>query len=76
MLPRELQSVAVRARVRHAPHPFEWMKPAAAHGIGLTMESEEKEVPLNELPPWTEDKIKVLPLLRSLLSLFFPFIHC
>jgi hypothetical protein len=68
ILPRELQSVAVRARVRYAPHPFEWMKPAGAHSTGLTIESEGKEVPLNELPPWTEDKIKVLPVVRSLLS--------
>ncbi|KAF8500765.1 Clavaminate synthase-like protein [Russula emetica] len=59
ILPRELQSVAVRART---PHPFEWMKPAAAHSTGLTIESEGKEVPLNELPPWTEDNIKVLPV--------------
>lgn len=40
IFPRELQSVAVRARVRYAPHPFEWMKLAAAHGMGLTVESE------------------------------------
>ncbi|KAI0281303.1 hypothetical protein BGY98DRAFT_230584 [Russula aff. rugulosa BPL654] len=34
ILPRELQSVAVRARVRYAPHPFEWMKACrcARHG--------------------------------------------
>jgi hypothetical protein len=74
ILPRELQSVAVRARVRYAPHPFEWMKPAAAHSTGLTIESEGKEVPLNELPPWTEDKIQVLPVVRYVLSpLLSPF---
>src|SRR5258707_3613578 len=55
ILPRELQSVAVRARVRYVPHPFEWMTPATAHSTGLT---------LNELPPWTEDKMKVLPVVR------------
>ena len=72
ILPRELQSVAVRARVRYAPHPFEWMKPAAAHSTGLTIESEGKEVPLNELPSWMEDRIKVLPVVRS----FSPFVCC
>ncbi|KAH9983762.1 taurine catabolism dioxygenase [Russula vinacea] len=51
ILPRELQSVAVRARVRYAPHP-----------TGLAIESEGKELPLGELPPWTEDKIKVFPV--------------
>ncbi|KAH9009527.1 hypothetical protein EDB84DRAFT_1546542 [Lactarius hengduanensis] len=28
---------------------------------GLALESEGKEVPLDQLPPWTEDKIQVLP---------------
>jgi hypothetical protein len=76
ILSRELQSVAVRARVRYAPHPFEWMKPAGAHSTRLTIESEGKEVPLDELPPWTEDKIKVLPVVRSVLSPFPPFVYC
>ncbi|KAH8992907.1 Clavaminate synthase-like protein [Lactarius akahatsu] len=62
ILPRELQSVAVRARVRYAPHPYVWMGPAAAHSTGLAIESEGKELPLDQLPPWTEDKIKVLPV--------------
>lgn len=72
ILPRELQSVAVRARVRYAPHPYVWMSAAAAHSTGLAIESEGKELPLGELPPWTEDKIKVFPVVRSLsLSLLF-----
>ncbi|KAF8492806.1 Clavaminate synthase-like protein [Russula emetica] len=62
ILPRELQSVAVRSRVRYAPHPYEWMTPAAAHSTGLKIESEGKEVPLNELTPWSEDKVKVFPV--------------
>ena len=61
ILPRELQSVAVRAKVRYAPHPYVWMSPAAAHSTGLAIESEGKELPLGELPPWTEDKVKVYP---------------
>jgi hypothetical protein len=72
ILPRELQSVAVRARVRYAPHPYEWMTPAAAHSTGLKIESEGKEVPLNELTPWSEDKIKVFPVVRSLSPLAPP----
>jgi len=62
MLPRELQSVAVRARIRYAPHPYVWMAPAAAHSTGLAIESEGKELPLSELPPWSEDKVKVFPV--------------
>ena len=46
IFPRDLQSVAVRARVRYAPHPYEWMTLPAAHSTGLKIESEGKEVPL------------------------------
>jgi xanthine dioxygenase len=52
ILLRELQSIAARARVCYASHPYEWMAPAAAHSTGLKIESEGKEVPLNELTPW------------------------
>ncbi|KAI9510760.1 alpha-ketoglutarate dependent xanthine dioxygenase [Russula earlei] len=62
ILPRVLQSVAVRARVRYAPHPYVWMAPAAAHSTGLAIETEGKERPLAELPSWVEDKVKVFPV--------------
>ncbi len=40
-----------------------------------TYDQKAREVPLNELPPWTEDNIKVFPVVRvpfppSLLRLF------
>jgi xanthine dioxygenase len=69
ILPRELQSVAVRARVRYAPHPYVWMSPAAAHSTGLAIESEGKELALSELPPWTEDKVKVFSVVRASFSI-------
>jgi hypothetical protein len=68
ILPSESQSIAVRARVRYAPHPYVWMSPAAAHSTGLVIESEGKELPLEELPPWMEDKIKVFPVVRVFLA--------
>jgi xanthine dioxygenase len=74
MLPRDLQSLTVRARVRYAPHPFVWMPPAAAHSTGLAIESEGKELSLSELPPWAEDKIKVLPVVCAH-SLFLTFVN-
>ena len=64
ILPQELQSVAVRSRVRYAPHPYIWMAPVAAHSTGLAIKSKGKERSSNELPPWTEDKIKVYPVVR------------
>jgi len=69
ILPRELQSVAVRGRVRYAPHPYVWMAPAAAHSTGLAIESESKELASSGLPPWTEDKVKVFPMVRAPFSL-------
>ena len=69
ILPRGLQNVAVRTRVRYAPHPYVWMAPAGAHSTGLSIESENKEAPLSELPPWTEDKVKVFPMVRAPFSL-------
>jgi xanthine dioxygenase len=65
ILPRALQSVAVRTRVRYAPHSYVWMAPAAAHSTGLAIESEGKELALSSLPPWTEDKVKVFPMVRA-----------
>ena len=66
LLPPELQSLAVRARVRYAPHPYVWMAPATAHSTGLAIECEGKELPLDsdQLPPWSEDKIQVYPMVR------------
>ncbi|KAI0066673.1 Clavaminate synthase-like protein [Artomyces pyxidatus] len=63
ILPPELKSVAVRARVRYAPHPYVWMSPARALSTGLGIESEGKELPLSELPEWTEEDVKVFPVL-------------
>ncbi|KAF8193869.1 hypothetical protein K438DRAFT_1588706 [Mycena galopus ATCC 62051] len=63
ILPSELKSVAVRARVRYAPHPYVWMAPAHAKSTGLGIECEGLELELSELPPWEEAKRKTLPVL-------------
>ena len=65
ILPRELKSVAVRAKVRYAPHPYVWMATAHAKSTGLGIEDEGLEMPLDELPPWEEAKVKVLPVVRA-----------
>ena len=64
ILPPELKSVAVRAKVRYSPHPYVWMAPAHALPTGLGIMSEGLEMPLDELPPWEEAKVKVLPMVR------------
>ncbi|KAG6874814.1 hypothetical protein C0993_012056 [Termitomyces sp. T159_Od127] len=62
ILPAELKSVAVRSKVKYAPHPYVWMAPAHAMSTGLGIESEGLELPLDELPPCEEAKCKTLPV--------------
>ena len=62
ILPPEYKSLAVRTKVKYAPHPYVWMAPAHAMSTGLGIETEGLELPLNELPPWEEEKIKVYPV--------------
>ncbi|KAF8918294.1 taurine catabolism dioxygenase [Mucidula mucida] len=63
ILPDNLKSVAVRAKVKYAPHPYVWMAPARAKSTGLGIECEGLEMPFEELPPWEEGKRKTFPML-------------
>lgn len=63
ILSPELKSLAVRARVQYAPHPYVWMSPAKAMSTGLGIESDGLELDKEELPQWHESKIKKLPIL-------------
>ncbi|KAE9394490.1 Clavaminate synthase-like protein [Gymnopus androsaceus JB14] len=63
ILPAKLKSVAVRAKVKYAPHPYVWMARSHVRSPGIGLESEGLEKSLDELPPWTEEKIKVYPVL-------------
>ncbi len=65
ILPPELKSLAVRTKVKYAPHPYVWMAPAHALPTGLGIMTEGLELPYDELPPWEESKLKVLPMVRS-----------
>lgn len=62
LLSPALKSLAVRAKVRYAPHPYVWMTPCKAVPTGLGLVSEGLEVPLDQLPEWEESKVKVLPM--------------
>jgi xanthine dioxygenase len=66
ILPSELKSLAVRSKVKFAPHCFVWMAPAKAHSTGLKLETEGLELPWSELPPWEESKIVILPVVSAL----------
>jgi xanthine dioxygenase len=69
ILPRDLKSLAVRSKVKYAPHPYVWMAPARALPTGLGIESDGLEMPWDELPPWEESKLKILPVVSA------PFHH-
>ncbi|THU96895.1 Clavaminate synthase-like protein [Dendrothele bispora CBS 962.96] len=62
ILPNDLKSLAVRTKVKYAPHPYVWMAPSHAMPTGLGIETEGLELPLEELPPWEEGKRKILPM--------------
>ncbi|CAN3364087.1 hypothetical protein DICA1_E16556 [Diutina catenulata] len=53
---------ALNTTVEYAPHPYIFIGPARATSDGLTMESEGKETPLDQLPEWVPEKVKRLPM--------------
>ena len=76
ILPVEQKSLAVRAKVKYAPHPYVWMAPSRAMPTGLGMESEGLELPMNELPEWEEAKVKVFPVVSHDFRHHFFFYWC
>jgi hypothetical protein len=67
ILPAEYKSLAVRMKVKYAPHPYVWMAPAAAMPTGLGIESDGLELSFNQLPDWEEAKRKTFPVVSGLL---------
>ncbi|KAK4050130.1 hypothetical protein OIV83_003701 [Microbotryomycetes sp. JL201] len=63
LLPDELKSLAVRMKVRYAPHPYVFMGSAKAKPTGLGMESDGTELSMSELPDWSEEHVKTYPVL-------------
>ncbi|KAF7563653.1 hypothetical protein G7046_g433 [Stylonectria norvegica] len=49
-------------KVEYAPHPYVWMSSAKSRSDGLGIVSQDKEVPLADLPEIEEDKIQILPM--------------
>lgn len=56
------KELALGTTVEYAPHPYIFISPARATSDGLTMVSEGKETPFDELPEWEESKVKKLPM--------------
>ncbi|GAA5880518.1 hypothetical protein JCM3774_000635 [Rhodotorula dairenensis] len=62
LLPPEYKSLAVRMRVKYLPHPYIAIGTAKSRPTGLGMESDDLEVPLEDLPPWEEKHVKTFPV--------------
>lgn len=58
----EDQEFARTTKVEYAPHPYIWMSGAKSRSTGLGLVSENKEVPLDQLPEIEQDKIQILPM--------------
>ncbi|OBT62165.1 hypothetical protein VE03_08380, partial [Pseudogymnoascus sp. 23342-1-I1] len=56
------KAFARTSKIEYAPHPYIWMSGAASRSDGLGMLSEDKEIPLSDLPPIEDSKIKILPM--------------
>ena len=62
LLSQNDKEFALNTTVVYAPHPYIYIHKCKATSDGLTMVSEGKEVPLDELPHWEEAKLKKLPM--------------
>ncbi|KAH9229188.1 hypothetical protein K456DRAFT_1845326 [Colletotrichum gloeosporioides 23] len=58
----EDQEFVRTTKVEYAPHPYVWMSSAKSRSDGLGLVSEDKEVPMGDLPPIEGDKIQILPM--------------
>lgn len=56
------QEFALTTKVEYAPHPYIWMSKARSKSTGLGLESEGRELGLDDLPPFEESKIQILPM--------------
>ncbi|KAI3404419.2 hypothetical protein KGF56_002816 [Candida oxycetoniae] len=61
-LSNEDKEFVLNTIVEYAPHPYIFISSAKATSDGLTMVSEDKELKLDELPPWEASKVKKLPM--------------
>lgn len=56
------KAFARTTRVEYAPHPYVWMSGAKSRADGLGLVSEGNEVPLDDLPPWEDAELQILPM--------------
>jgi len=62
LLSDEDKHFARTTKVEYAPHPYIWMSSATSKSTGLGLESDGLELSDDELPPFDESKIAILPM--------------
>lgn len=77
------KKVADHSWVEYAPHPYKWIGNCSGRTNGLGLETEGKELPLEEIGEFEESKIKRYPMVSllsyeytlqpSIMSLLLPF---
>lgn len=60
LLTEEQKAIADNSLITYAPHAFSWIAGCKATSDGSSIVSEGKEVPLDNLPPWTDDRMKTM----------------
>ncbi|KAI8955173.1 Clavaminate synthase-like protein [Xylaria longipes] len=61
-LSEEDKAFARGTKVEYAPHPYVWMSSAKSRSDGLGLHSQGLEIPIDELPPHSQEEIQILPL--------------
>ena len=62
LLSPELKDIVYNSKIEYAPHCFEWISTAHSTRLGHTIETEGLEKPLDQLKPWTQDKVCTYPM--------------
>ncbi|KAL4938323.1 hypothetical protein BDV06DRAFT_226090 [Aspergillus oleicola] len=62
LLDEETRQIVSHSRIEYAPHAFKWMSTARSVQLGHILETEAKEMPLDELPEWSKDKVCIYPM--------------
>ena len=59
----EQKAIADNSRVQYAPHPYQWISQAKQDSLGITIPQKQgKELPMDEMPPVDEAKVKTYPM--------------
>lgn len=64
------QMLVENSRVTYAPHPFRWNAAVKGRSNGLGQFSEGREAPLEDLPPFEDEKVLTYPMLWTVRVIF------